>query len=208
MGKNEMLENDSYEDMSTEDRILNAALETVEDYTISGTRMHLIAEKAQMVQSNVHYYYRTKEALLLALHKKVLDTCYSIRQEDVKKAGDCLEEQLDVFLKQKKKFLVEKTAYDTAEIDFWVQSRIKPKIRERMRHSFDAWRKEIRRLFEIYCPDMPEERKDRLPSMLVSLMEGATIQYHLDPEHFDVDGYFDMCREMILQAAGQPEEEA
>ena len=77
-----------------------------------------------------------------------------------------------------------------------------------MRHSFDAWRKEIRHLFEIYCPDMPEERKDRLPSMLVSLMEGATIQYHLDPEHFDVDGYFDMCREMILQAAGQPEEEA
>ena len=37
----------------TEERILNAALKVVNDVTISGTRMHLIAEKADMVQSNV-----------------------------------------------------------------------------------------------------------------------------------------------------------
>ena len=201
MEKNEPIEKSRTEDMSTEDRILEAALYTVESHTISGTRMHLIAEEAQMVQSNVHYYYRTKEALLLALHKKVLDTCYNIRKEDVKKAGNCLEEQLDVFLNQKKKFLLEKTAYDTAEIDFWVQARIKPKIRERMCHSFESWRKELKYLFDTYCPELPEEKKTMLPSMVVSLMEGATIQYHLDPERFDVDGYFAMCREMILKEA-------
>ena len=44
----------------TEERILNAALKVVNDVTISGTRMHLIAEKADMVQSNVHYYYKNK----------------------------------------------------------------------------------------------------------------------------------------------------
>ena len=32
----------------TEERILNAALKVVNDVTISGTRMHLIAEKADM----------------------------------------------------------------------------------------------------------------------------------------------------------------
>ena len=98
--KNEPIEKSRTEDMSTEDRILEAALYTVESHTISGTRMHLIAEEAQMVQSNVHYYYRTKEALLLALNKKVLDTCYNIRKEDVKKAGNCLLLQASLQLYQ------------------------------------------------------------------------------------------------------------
>lgn len=51
----------------TEERILNAALKVVNDVTISGTRMHLIADKADMVQSNVHYYYKTKQDLLKRL---------------------------------------------------------------------------------------------------------------------------------------------
>ena len=45
----------------TEERILNAALKVVNDVTISGTRMHLIANKADMVQTNVHYDYKTKQ---------------------------------------------------------------------------------------------------------------------------------------------------
>lgn len=38
-----------------EEKILNAAFHVVDRYTISGTRMHLIAEEAKMVQSNLHY---------------------------------------------------------------------------------------------------------------------------------------------------------
>ena len=57
----------------TEERILNAALKVVNDVTISGTRMHLIAEKADMVQSNVHYYYKTKQELLKGLQEWILE---------------------------------------------------------------------------------------------------------------------------------------
>lgn len=53
-----------------EERILNAALKVVNEATISGTRMHLIAEKADMVQSKVHYYYKTKQALLEGLQER------------------------------------------------------------------------------------------------------------------------------------------
>ena len=44
--------------MEAEERILKAALKVVNEVTINGTRMHLIAEKAGMVQSNIHYYYK------------------------------------------------------------------------------------------------------------------------------------------------------
>ena len=64
----------------TEERILNAALKVVNDVTISGTRMHLIAEKADMVQSNVHYYYKTKQELLKGLQEWILEECYDMQQ--------------------------------------------------------------------------------------------------------------------------------
>lgn len=40
---------------NTNEKVLKAALKVVNQATISGTRMHQIAEEADMVQSNVHY---------------------------------------------------------------------------------------------------------------------------------------------------------
>ena len=52
-------------------KILDAAFEIVAKNKISGTRMHLIAKKAGVVQSNVHYYYPTKNDLLIALLDRI-----------------------------------------------------------------------------------------------------------------------------------------
>ena len=82
----------------TEERILNAALKVVNYVTISGTRMHLIAEKADMVQSNVHYYYKTKQELLKGLQEWILEECYDMQQVSKKSSKDTLEDQLHIFL--------------------------------------------------------------------------------------------------------------
>ena len=86
----------------TEERILNAALKVVNDVTLSGTRMHLIAEKADMVQSNVHYYYKTKQELLKGLQEWILEECYDMQQVSKKSSKDTLEDQLHIFFQQKK----------------------------------------------------------------------------------------------------------
>ena len=92
----------------TEERILNAALKVVNDVTISGTRMHLIAEKADMVQSNVHYYYKTKQELLKGLQEWILEECYDMQQVSKKSSKDTLEDQLHIFFQQKKILLTKK----------------------------------------------------------------------------------------------------
>ena len=48
---------------ATEQKIMDAALDVVAEKSISGTRVHLIAERAGIVQSNLHYYFKTKEAI-------------------------------------------------------------------------------------------------------------------------------------------------
>ncbi len=130
--------------MKNEDKILKAALEVVRDYTISGTRMHLIAEKAGMVQSNLHYYFKTKGELMFALQKMVLNKCLKLREHYGINKKKTLEEHLDVFIAQKKAFILRYKEYDYAEIDFWVQGRINKEIKKGFAESFEGWRSEIR----------------------------------------------------------------
>jgi len=185
--------------MKNEERILEAALKVVEDYTISGTRMHLIAKKAEMFPSNVHYYYRTKDELLLALQQKVLNKCLKLREDIRAHSKDTLESQLDVFFNQKKIFIMEYREFDYAEIDFWVQGRVNSNIKKGFADSFSGWRKEIRQVLGKYVPDMQEEGKVYLSAHIVSILEGATIQYLMDQNAFDLDKYFAVGKKMILK---------
>ena len=179
-------------------RVLNAALDVVNKDTISGTRMHLIAEQAGMVQSNVHYYYKTKHDLMLALQEYIFEECYEIRRIEKSCSKDNLESQLEVFINQKKKLIVEKNKYDFAEIDFWVQSKSNWDIHSNFVESYEKWREEIRIILKTYCPSLDEKSLEILPYTLVSLLQGATIQYFISDTNFDVDNYFETCKQMML----------
>lgn len=181
-----------------EEKILKAALEVVNEETISGTRMHLIAEKAGMVQSNVHYYYRTKQELLDGLQERVLGECYNVRNAGKKKSKDTLEGQLHIFFQQKKYMITKKKNYDFAELNFIVQSKIDSKIRERFQRSYSEWREEIREIIIRFCPDLGEQEREMIPYLAVSLLEGASIQALVDGKAFDAEQYFAAAENMVL----------
>lgn len=180
--------------MKTEEKILEAALDVVQERTISGTRMHHIAEKADVVQSNVHYYFKTKKDLLKALQEKVLQHCIDIREKDRERIGDTFDEQMNVFMNQKKYFITKDKRYDYAELDFWMQGQIEEDIKEDFQKSFHNWRKEIRDVLSRYFPNLSGEKLNYFPYLIVSMLEGASIQYLIDPDAFDLDKYFEYCK--------------
>lgn len=182
-----------------EEKILDAALDVVVENTICGTRMHLIADRAGMVQSNLHYYYRTKNDLMLALQKKVLKRCLDLRERLKIEADNTLEDQLEVFIKQKLEFILNEKKYDFAEIDFWVQGHTNTDIQENFDASFEGWRKEIRRMLDTYVPEISQEKKDFLPYFIVSILEGASMQYLINEDRFDVEEYFKYSKAVILK---------
>lgn len=187
-------------DEKPEDKILDAALDVVIENTICGTRMHLIADRAGMVQSNLHYYYKTKNDLMLALQKKVLKRCLELRDRLKVDAKNTLEGQLDVFIKQKLEFILNEQEYDFAEIDFWVQGHINPEIQTAFASSFEGWRQEIGAMLDKYAPDIPAVKRNYLPYLIVSTLEGASMQYLIDKDKFDVTEYFEFCKSVILKA--------
>jgi len=182
-----------------EEMIIQATLDVIEEKTISETRMRLIAEKADVYQSNLHYYYKSKKELLLAVQKKVADRCIELRQKELEAAEDTLEGQLDVFLKQKLTFIQKEPKYDYAEIDFWIQSRFDVDYRTEFKRSFVGWRNDLQALINKHATHIDKNEQVLFSSVIISLLEGATIQYLIDPEAFSVDEYFDYCKALIMK---------
>lgn len=189
---------DNAKNNGAEDRILKAALKVVNEKTINGTRMHLIAAKADMGQSNVHYYYKTKDELMLSLQERVLQKCYEIRAQDIKKSKDTLESQLHIFFQQKKLLISKKKEYDFAEMNFLVQGKINAEIHDRFVDSYEQWRDDIRAVIVKYCPEISQRDKDIIPYMVVSLLQGASVQALVDFKDFEMDLYFENCESMLL----------
>ncbi|MBQ1457799.1 TetR/AcrR family transcriptional regulator [Butyrivibrio fibrisolvens] len=183
---------------NNEEKILDATLRVIESHTISGTRISLIAKEADMLQSNVLYYYKTKEEILVAMQKRILDIFPKLREELRDNTEDTLESALEVFSKNEENLLKNFPEYNHAEMDFWVQSRTDEDTRTRFSQSYDLWRQEIRDVLVKYVPDLPDNLKEILPAQYVSMLEGFTIQYLIDENKIDMTEYFALSRQLIL----------
>ena len=183
---------------AVEERILNAAFKVVDRHTISGTRMHLIAEEAKMVQSNLHYYFKTKQDLMLALLRYLQQNFSENRQAVLDKAPGTLPGQLAGFFRQKKDIITQTPEYDRVQYDFWNLGQVDEEVNQCFFESYDIWRKHIARVIKLYAPDLPDERIWLATCVMVSMMMGASMQYLNAPGLFDLDSYFEACLKMIM----------
>jgi len=184
----------------TTKKILEAAFEVVAQKKISGTRMHLIAKQAGMLQSNVHYYYPTKNDLLLALLDSIQERFTKKRMESVDLEKKSFEENLRGLFYEKKDDILNYKEIDYVQFDFWVQGTADPEIREKFKTAFDIWINNITEVLN-QQPNFrsnSSEKYKMLPYLIVSVMMGASMQYLMDEKKFDINSYFSAAEEMIL----------
>lgn len=186
----------------TENKILNAAFQVVSEKTISGTRVALVTEKAGIVPSNLHYYYKTKEDMLMALLERILQEFKDSRNQLMSGLEADLAKQLGGFFEQKKSIIKDSPEYDYLELDFWVHSKVDERVKKYLAKSYSNWREHVCQVLEEHLPQLTEKRKKYISCAMVSLMMGASIQYLID-DSFDLDEYFSLGLDMILFAAGQ-----
>ena len=182
-----------------EEKILNAAFRVVDKYTISGTRMHLIADEARMVQSNLHYYFKTKQDLMLALLRYIQKSFSDNRQTELEQSPKTLEGQLGGFFQQKKDIITKTPEYDRVQYDFWNLGQVDKDVNQCFFESYDIWRKHISQIITLYDPLIPEEQVWLVTCVMVSMMMGASLQYLNAPGLFDLDAYFQTCLDMVVR---------
>jgi TetR/AcrR family transcriptional regulator len=191
------------------EKILQATLEIIAREKISGTRMHLIAKEAKMSQSNLHYYYPTKDDLLIALMDDLQNRFSAKRMEAVDLQNKSLDENLHGLFEEKRDDIINHKKVDYAQFDYWVQGTVNPEIRKKFQNTFNEWRNNIK---EVLVKGGAEETEgtegteevdsqysEMLPIIIVSLMMGASMQYLIDEEKFNLEEYFSIAEKMILK---------
>ncbi|MFL0245787.1 TetR/AcrR family transcriptional regulator [Candidatus Clostridium stratigraminis] len=184
-----------------EKKILDATLETIAREKISGTRMHLIADEANMSQSNLHYYFPTKNDLIIALMDDLQKRFSSKRTESIDVKNKSLNENIHGILEEKKYDILNNKKVDYAQFDFWVQGTVNPEIRVKFQKTFEEWRENIKEVLEHnkVPSTIDSKNAEMLPFIIVSLMMGASMQYLIDEGKFDLDEYFTACEKLVLE---------
>jgi AcrR family transcriptional regulator len=190
-------------------KILDATLEVIAREKISGTRMHLIAEEAHMTQSNLHYYFPTKNDLLIALLNDIQDWFSKNRQKVVDFHSHSFKENLHAILSEKKDVIRHNKKLDYVQFDYWVQGTVDPEVRATFQQTFDTWRKDIQKILCQYQGDSnaASEYQRMIPYLMVSLMMGASMQYLIDEGKFDLDEYFKVAETLIINLLGETKNE-
>ena len=91
-------------DKQTESKIFDAATEIFEEKGLAAARMQDIADRAKINKALLHYYFRSKEKLFIAVFDKLADKMFkkfaSIFEEDMP-----FEEKIRYFFKEHMSFL-------------------------------------------------------------------------------------------------------
>lgn len=180
-----------------EQRILDAALNVMAKHSISGTRMHLIAEEAGMASSNLHYHFKTKQDILLALLSELQERFDRERGDIMESPAQNLRERVAVFFQQKRDFILQQPRYDKIQFDFWVLGQSDEEVKRLFSTSFDHWREHLVQSFLEFYPQMDLDYAQDLSFTLVSMMMGASMQY-LNGDGVNLDSYFDRCLDMVI----------
>jgi len=180
------------------DRILDAALEAIAQHKISGTRVRLIADQAGISHGHLHYYFNSKKELILDLLDSIIESLFNSRKEALKSSEAEDLDKLDIFFEQKRESIIQKKI-PAALFDFWVQGTIDETIRKKMQTSYLGWSGDIKELLEKAAAKgtVSEKYIDMIPYLMISIMDGAAIQYLLNEESFDLEKYFELSSEII-----------
>lgn len=179
-------------------QILDAAFESIAERSLESTRMRHIAEIAGVSHPSLHYYFDTKEKLIVALLDRLLAEFKNGREEQLTAATGPLS-KLRILQEQQKRIIAEKS--DTLEVyyDYWVQATKQSSVRQKVNEMYAGWRSEIRQIVAegVKLGIFRVERSAIFPEMLIALFQGAALQSILDPDGFDLEKYFEEVDQFI-----------
>ncbi len=195
-GADALLESDD-----TMERIRVATFRVVARDTISGTRMPAIAREARVSQGALHYFYGSKEKLLLALLEWLLDAfreahgLMSGRTVPRPTSGDLASgrrRQLE-FLRL---LVTEEREMTRVYYDFWVQAAVGVgALSDAMKAQFATYRDELKAT--MLPRDMSPVELELYAALVVGMLEGPVLQLMIDRDVFELEAYLDLCDRVI-----------
>jgi TetR/AcrR family transcriptional regulator len=176
------------------EKIIAAVLDTIYENSISDTNLRDVAKRADMSQGNMYYYFPTKTELYIALLDHLVEKFAEERREMMEGSYSALE-KISFIFEQDKDLILRRKELEV-KLDFWLQKKNDPVIHQKIKSMYKIWQSDIKKVIGQSIVDGEFERI--VPYLIVSMMEGAALQYIADPNEFDLDEYFSTAIEMIV----------
>lgn len=181
------------------EQILDAAFRVAARDRLDGLTVRRVAKEANLSSGLVFFYFKTKDALLVALLEWLLDRTIVMRTDE---GVLSLPTPRERFLARLRK-AVESVDRERVQVelffDFWVMGTRHPEVREKLRSALDRYREVFRPLLvEVLRHDsIPGVTAESLAAVCVSFVEGCAVQAIMDPDHFDVESFM-ACVEALI----------
>ncbi len=178
--------------------ILNATYQTIYEQGIVEMSMRSIARNARVNQSTLHYYFQSKENLLIEFINALFDRfLFEIERRFVQ--SDPPERKLEAIFEAGKDFAGKQRELFIVFIDCWALSVRHPE----MKKTFSYHYVKMTRLFEgiieegIQADVFNGVRKDIISVMLIAFVGGMGMQWHMRKHSFDVRKHFSVLTENL-----------
>ena len=153
-----------------------------------------------MAQGHLHYYFSSKDELLLELLHEIIKSFSEDRAGLLDDASISAMSKL-VALFEYKANGIRAGVNDFVLFDFWVHSVSNEAIRKDIDSFYTPWRETIRVIVHagVESGEFSPRHAEMIPSYFISLMDGAALQYLIDDMAFDLQEYFQKAGEMIAE---------
>jgi AcrR family transcriptional regulator len=187
-------------------QILQAAYEVGSQRGLSGLTVRLVAAEAGLSNGLVHFHFKTKEALLIALLDWLLATTTVLQVSDEVAAIPSPLDRLLALLRQEMDRLIRDRPRVHLFFDFWLMGIRHRKIGKRMRAELDRYREAFLPMAEEVLAAEPERfpgvTPEGLAAVSVGFINGCAVQSMIDPDHFDVAQFIRATNGVMAQLGG------
>jgi AcrR family transcriptional regulator len=184
--------------------ILDAAFLIIAEHSIADTTTSLISARAGVSKPLLHYHFKTKEVLMERVLDRLLERLLEIPMENFNKNISPLDEIKAIFQKYKQT-IVSEPALLVVFYDFWVYGIRRKQYRDKITQRFLGFRSYISEIVKVGVEkgEFAPEKSHMVPPLMLSLLEGASLQLIADPEAFNMDLYQYMALDALYAVAGK-----
>ncbi len=172
------------------EQLLDAAFEVASREGLDGLTVRRVAAEAGLSHGLVHFHFRTKELLLLALLDRLLERTV-VLDIGSEAAGDPSPlDRLVRLLRQEMRRLSSDRTGIRLFFDFWLMGTRNRRVRARIRGQLERYREAFRPTVEEVLNAEPERfahvTPEGLSVVVVAFIKGSAVQSVIDPKGFDI----------------------
>jgi AcrR family transcriptional regulator len=158
-----------------------------------------IASEAGVSTGIIHYYFKTKHDLMLAVLDELVKEI--LKAVDQRVAGlTSARAKIEAIIAGSFDFVSKNRKYYHVMIDFWAQVNDKRSVKNVLARVYAEYRRRTARIVEQGITEGVFRRLDpsEAAAAIIALIDGLSIQWIFDPQAIDVDRLKALCRGMVM----------